>query len=164
MDAVESSPHNEILFSAKISRRSKFFSYVIIAILFISSMMIYLFYPNFAFFSMIFLVLGVLYLIIIEILLFRRRLCVTAQTISERAGLLKLNENTVDMEDIISIRITQGIFQRILGYGELHINTSEEKEEEEIIFTGLAKPRKVKSIIENILRKRSYRIPSGGRY
>lgn len=110
--------------------------------------MIYFYYANYILVSMVLGILAVIYLIITEILLFSRKLYVTTYGVSERLGLLSRKLITVDMEDIINVTITQNIWQRMLNYGEVFVNTTEQKKEEEVVFPAATNPEKVKKLLK----------------
>lgn len=144
-----------ILYSTKISRKSKISRYVLIFILLAAAPAAYAFYPAYSYVSVILLSLGILILLMSEILLFRCRLYVTNHAVSERTGLLSKKLKSLDMDDIINITITQSVWQRLLRYGEIHISTADLKEED-IIFPCIASPYKAKKAVEENMRRRPH--------
>jgi uncharacterized membrane protein YdbT with pleckstrin-like domain len=140
-----------ILYSTKISRRSKIFRYMIVLILLAASPVTYILYPAYSYVSVILLALGILILLVSEILLFRNRLYVTNHAVSERTGLLSKKLRSIDMDDIINITTTQGVWQRLLKYGEIHVSTADVKKED-IVFPSLANPYRAKRVIEENMR------------
>ena len=152
--------HKEkMLYKTRITRRSRLFRYILVLALFtagLSSYYLSIDIPYLPYASMVLLGLGFVMLAITETLLFTHRLYVTDQAVTERIGLLSRRVKTVDLEDITDIVVTQGVWQRMLNYGELHVNTPEDKKYEEIVFPLLAKPMAIKRLIEEIMRKRTY--------
>lgn len=152
--------HQEkLLFKAKVARRSRLFRYIIIIILLalsLSSLYLGLDIPYLPYASLVLGGLGLILLVITEVTLYTHRLYVTTQAVTERIGILSRRIKTVDLEDITDIVVTQSVRQRMLGYGEVHINTPEDKKFDEIVVPCLARPMKVKKVIEEIMRKRLY--------
>jgi uncharacterized membrane protein YdbT with pleckstrin-like domain len=151
--------HDEkIIHFAKITRRSKILRYAIILILLLSGVAVYLLDLNIPYGFTIPAGLGAVLLVVSEIQLYTHRLYITNHGVIERIGLLSRRVKTVDLEDIVDIVVTQKIRQRILNYGEIHVNTSEDKKFDEIVFPMVAKPMMVKKTIEEAMRRRGYLI------
>jgi uncharacterized membrane protein YdbT with pleckstrin-like domain len=148
-----------ILYSTKISRRSKIPGYILMFAILAAAPATYVFFPEYSYVSIILLALGILLFVVSEILLLSKRLYVTNQAVTERAGILSKKMTSIDMEDVINIIVTQSVWQRMLKYGKMHINTGEAEREEEIVFPAMANPYKVKKIIEESFRKREYYTP-----
>jgi uncharacterized membrane protein YdbT with pleckstrin-like domain len=140
-----------ILYSTKISRKSKIPSYILIFALLAAAPATYIFFPAYSYVSIIILLLGILLFMFSEILLFACRLYVTNHAVSERTGLLSKKMKSLDMDDIINITVTQSVWQRLLRYGEIHISTADLKEED-IIFPCIANPYKAKKAVEENMR------------
>lgn len=141
------------LLTTIISRRSRLNRYILVVILLV-------FAGTANWFSLEALlvpltVLAILILILTEILRRRRRLTVRLNTVTFQTGILGKNIKSLDMEDINHVTVTQNVWQRMWNYGTLYVNMSED-EEGENKFKGLAKPEEVKTIIENIMKKRLY--------
>ena len=141
----------KILFSTKTSRRSKIPSYAVALLLVAAALAAYMYYPAYSYLSLPLAAIGVLMLVLSEILLFSNRLYVTTHAVSEREGLLSKKVRSLDTEDIVNITITQNVWQRMLRYGEIKVNTAESKIEE-ITFPCAADPYRVKRIIEETMR------------
>ncbi len=146
----------KLIYSTKISRRSKIPRYAAALLLVAAALAVYTNYPFYSYLVWPLAAIGVLLLVLSEILLFSNRLYVTNHSVSEREGLLRKKVRSLDTEDIVNITITQGVWQRMLKYGEIKVNTAESRIEE-ITFHCAADPYRVKRIIEESMRNLSTR-------
>jgi uncharacterized membrane protein YdbT with pleckstrin-like domain len=147
-------PGEKLLYSTKTSRRSKIPRYALAALLLAAAPAVYMLYPAYSYLSGPLAAIGILLLVLSEILLFSNRLYVTSHAVSEREGLFSKKMRSLDMEDIVNITITQNVWQRILKYGEIKVNTAESRLEE-VIFPCAANPYSVKRIMEENMRRLS---------
>lgn len=77
---------------------------------------------------------------------------ITEQKINARYGMLSKESNTIDLNDIKDIQLSQSGMERILGYGDLAFSTAGTGGTE-IEFQNVPKPGKLKNKIEDAKRE-----------
>ena len=98
-----------------------------------------------------FIVPGVIIFLWLVIKILSAKYTVTTERCICRKGLVAIRQNELFIEDIRGVSLQQGIFQRILGVGDVAI-ASAATAGVEIVFKGIASPQAVVDQINQVRR------------
>ena len=102
-------------------------------------------------------IIGIFILIYVEFGIVRgNRFYITKKRIIHQYKFLSKSSSTVKYSQITDIHYTQGIFGRLLNYGEIHVNTAGTTFMELVLF-GIENPEEVEEQIEKLWHKKSNR-------
>lgn len=71
---------------------------------------------------------------------------ITNHRVRKVKGIISKKENDIPLNKITNIRITQGIIERIFGFGDVHVDTAG-GEDAIIVLDNLANPREVYNVL-----------------
>jgi uncharacterized membrane protein YdbT with pleckstrin-like domain len=93
--------------------------------------------------------LAALILIIVEITRIVNAVIIDDAKLTLSSGLLNVHTITVYYSEITDIKISQNLWERILNYGKIYVNTSG-RTEYELVERNIPRPHKVRELIEQI--------------
>jgi len=106
--------------------------------------------------SYVFLICATALFIVLEIIIRSSVLTLERDYVRLRKGIFNIRVVRAHYEDITDIGIDQNIFQRIMNYGEIGINTSG-TESVELVMRGVMRPFKVEHLIRNQMERHRQR-------
>lgn len=94
-------------------------------------------------------ILGVIWLVIIEIARFVNTLTVDRNKLVLSSGLLSVHTTTVYYDNITDIKISQNVWERLLRYGKVFVNTPGHGEYE-IFIAHMPSPHQLRDFMERL--------------
>lgn len=77
---------------------------------------------------------------------------ITARQIIHKQGVLNIKENVYDIKTVRAITVKQGLFGKILNYGDIAIKTSASGGyQDDIFLTGIPRPHEYKELLKHCI-------------
>jgi len=97
-------------------------------------------------------ILGLVFLLIGEVSRIPVKYTLTDRRIIKRKGIIRIEENSVPLNKVERITLIQGVFARILNYGEIQVDTGE-IDEERLMLPSVPKVKLVQQLIQQELSR-----------
>lgn len=78
-------------------------------------------------------------------------LIISSELVTLRHGILSRHTNELFLTDVRNVKVSQSLFQRMMGTGVIEISTASASADD-IVVSGLPNPQKIKSIIHEARR------------
>ena len=131
------------------SRWGWFLNYLIGFVILGTGIYLYFYGPLDSMINIGVIVLGVIILIVTELGGIGTRYYITQYRVIEVLGILKKKQHALSTSEIEGIRVRQGVFNRILGIGDIEIKTARDS----LILKKVADPNKIESLILSKARR-----------
>lgn len=103
----------------------------------------------------IWIIIGVIFLIAALIDRYGSEYAITNKRIYSRYGLISRRANDTSFKNITDTQLSQGVFGRLLNYGNVGVNTAGSKGFE-VFFIGVNDPKSLLGRIQNTMEKREF--------